>query len=93
MTPSTQLEALRQAWEHGDISFPRLVLELEVLVAGARTDLSETAGRAAFRAWGQLEIINALTLDSGTAMSADDLQEVAAELERLRGALSQGVGE
>ncbi len=87
MTPLEQLSMLREAWECGDLTFPRLVLELETLVTAARADIGEAAGTAAFHAWGQLEIINALTLDGGIPLSPDDRQDAAAELDRLRDAL------
>lgn len=89
MRPLVQLSVLREAWECGDLSFPRLVLELGTLVDAARAELGAAAGEAAFHAWGQLEIINALTLDTGTPLNSDDLHDVAAELDRLRDALSE----
>jgi hypothetical protein len=90
MTPVERLQDLRQAWADGRISLPRLVLELEGLVDEAREQLDEEVSRTALRAWGQLEIINALALDAGTALSVEDVRDANEELDHLQHALASG---
>lgn len=90
MTASEQVAALENAWEKGHVQFPRLVLELEAIVASARDELGEEAWRAAFREWGQLEIINALTLDADVPLSPEDVRDATEHINRLRIILADG---
>jgi hypothetical protein len=85
-----RLDLLIAAWGDRRVSLPTLVRSLDQVVSEASDVLSPDGGRLARRTWGQIEIINALTLDSGADLAGPDRTDVDNLLRELRYALSAG---
>jgi hypothetical protein len=81
-----RLEALTDAWRRRVVPLPIFVQSLDQLVSDASDLISAEDARRARRTWGQIEIINALTLDAGSALDdADraDIDDLLVELSRI----------
>lgn len=90
MTRSEALGLLDQAWSalsSSSTTFPTFVLAFEAAVQLVEEDADPIADQLR-RIWGQVEIINALALDEGVAVSPMNVADTASLVQRARDLLT-----
>ncbi len=75
----------------GRIGYPQFVDRIEQIVVTLRREESASAD-AVFRVWGQMEIINAVSLSCGEELNEQDLIDIDLLIDELRTILEVTAG-